>query len=94
MVGEKQYVFALAMTPEQLRSMSAKADEERRRHKNQNAQNATQQQQTQQNVIVLNPILDPNAQQEKIYRCHADAPIRKLTCDLIKTYKNINEDSV
>ncbi|PIO75912.1 hypothetical protein TELCIR_02020 [Teladorsagia circumcincta] len=28
---------------------------------------------------------------EKIHRGHADAPIRKLTCDLIKTYKNINE---
>ncbi|KAK6037797.1 kinase domain protein [Cooperia oncophora] len=28
---------------------------------------------------------------EKIYRGHADAPIRKLTCDLIKTYKNINK---
>ncbi|ETN85409.1 hypothetical protein NECAME_16777 [Necator americanus] len=88
----------LAMTPEQVRAMSAKADEERRRNKNnimQQPQDASVAQAhaplSQHQTTITQKADDCNAAPEKIYRNHAEAPIRKLTCDLIKTYKNINE---
>ncbi|KAJ1368069.1 hypothetical protein KIN20_029127 [Parelaphostrongylus tenuis] len=81
--------------------MSAKADEERRRLKSntlQQPQNTSLPQPHMQTLqhqppsIVHKVMNDGNTiVPEKIYRNHADAPIRKLTCDLIKTYKNINE---
>ncbi|KJH43284.1 kinase domain protein [Dictyocaulus viviparus] len=89
------------MTPEQVRAMSAKADEERRRLKNttlQQPQEAPlsqphiQTMQHQPSNLVSKVTNNGSAiVPDKIYRSHADAPIRKLTCDLIKTYKNINE---
>ncbi|KAE9414164.1 hypothetical protein Angca_005269 [Angiostrongylus cantonensis] len=89
------------MTPEQVRAMGAKADEERRRLKNnalQPLQNTSVPQPHIQSVqhqppSILHKVTSDGTAlvPEKIYRNHADAPIRKLTCDLIKTYKNINE---
>ncbi|RCN47414.1 kinase domain protein [Ancylostoma caninum] len=88
------------MTPEQVRAMSAKADEERRRMKSnimQQPQNASVAQtnapvsQHQAAAAGQKVAEDCSIAPEKIYRNHAEAPIRKLTCDLIKTYKNINE---
>ncbi|CAJ0609505.1 unnamed protein product [Cylicocyclus nassatus] len=87
------------MTPEQVRAMSAKADEERRRMKNnilQQSQAAVPQthaplSQLQTTAAAQKVADDCTIAPEKIYRNHAEAPIRKLTCDLIKTYKNINE---
>ncbi|WKY15782.1 hypothetical protein Q1695_000902 [Nippostrongylus brasiliensis] len=78
--------------------MSAKADEERRRLKNNTLQQQTQNphtqpgQQYQSSTVSHKASIDnTTAAPEKIYRNHAEAPIRKLTCDLIRTYKNINE---
>ncbi|KAK6009146.1 kinase domain protein, partial [Ostertagia ostertagi] len=90
------------MTPEQVRAISAKADEERRRLKNNTLQQPLNPANNQSHIQSIQEHQPTNtshkvasdgteATTEKIHRGHADAPIRKLTCDLIKTYKNINE---
>ncbi|GMR60328.1 hypothetical protein PMAYCL1PPCAC_30523 [Pristionchus mayeri] len=86
-VGGRRYDFVLEMTPAQLTSLTSGNERPGGPNSSQFSHQFTNHG-SNHNHNLLRP---SQIAAEKNYRSSSDAPLRKLTVDLIKTYKNINE---
>ncbi|GMT36445.1 hypothetical protein PFISCL1PPCAC_27742, partial [Pristionchus fissidentatus] len=91
-VGGRRYEFVLEMTPAQLTALSNNGSDRAVGSIGGGPNSSQFQHQFSSGNSHNHNLLRPaQIAAEKSYRSSSDAPLRKLTVDLIKTYKNINE---
>ncbi|KAF8353991.1 mbk-1 [Pristionchus pacificus] len=91
-VGGRRYDFVLEMTPAQLTSLASSSGADRSGGPNSSQfQHQFSNHGSSHNHNLLRPSQIAAEKPKPTYRSSSEAPLRKLTVDLIKTYKNINE---